>query len=127
MKQELFGMRRANGDWFAVDVADARRVALFRSLTEAWRARAKNDELMLFWPAPIEGNVLTEFATADNGKPARFWLVDEDEPAANLLHGHPLEYLQLATLEGPAEVAAPLRGTVTAARPTSAFGQPSAR
>ena len=82
---------------------------------------------MLFWPALIEGSVLTEFATADKGKPVRFWLVDEDEPAANLRQGHPLEYLQLATLEGPVEVAAQLRGTVTAARPTFAFGQPSAR
>jgi len=124
MKQELFGMCRANGDWFVLDVADARRVVVFRSLAEAWRARAKNDQLMLFWPAPIERTVLTEFATADNGKPVRFWLMDEYELAANLLHGHPLKYLQLATLEGPADVGAQLRSTVASARPTFAFGQP---
>ena len=116
MKQELFGMRSANGDWFVLDVADARRVVVFRSLAEAWRARAKNDQLMLFWPAPVERNTLTEFATADKGRPVGFWLVDEDS-AANLRQGHPLEYLQLGTLAESPEIAAELRAAVKAMRP----------
>ena len=44
MKQEVFGMRRANGDWFALELDDQRRVLVFRSLMGAWRARGKNDE-----------------------------------------------------------------------------------
>ena len=99
MRQEVFGMRRANGDWFVMEVDGQRRVLVFRGLAEAWRARAKNDELMLFWPTPINERALTEFATADDGRPVSFWLIDEGEPDADLSQGHPLEYMQLCTLE----------------------------
>lgn len=54
---------------------------------------------MLFWPAPIDKSALAHFATADDGRPVSFWLVDEDDPDAELRHGHPLEYMQLCTLE----------------------------
>jgi hypothetical protein len=47
MRQEVFGMRRANGDWFVLEVEGQRRVLVFRSLGGAWRARAKSDQLML--------------------------------------------------------------------------------
>jgi hypothetical protein len=99
MRQEFFGMRRANGDWFAMEALDQRRVLVFRSLVGAWRARAKNPELMLFWPAPVDERALAEFAAANDGRPVSFWLVDEEDPAADLQQGHPLEYTQLATLE----------------------------
>jgi hypothetical protein len=99
MRQEFFGMRRANGDWFAMEVLDQLRVLVFRSLVGAWRARTKNPELMLFWPAPVDEHALAQFATANDGRPVSFWLVDDEDPAADLQHGHPLEYMQLATLE----------------------------
>ena len=99
MKQEVFGMRRANGDWFVLEVAGQSRVLLFGSLMEAWRARAKNDQLMLYWPAPLDAGALAQFATGDNGRPATFWLVDEDDADAVLDRGRPLEYMQLCTLE----------------------------
>lgn len=104
MKQEMYGMRRANGDWFAMDVDGRMRVPVFRSLEGAWRARAKNPELMLFRPAPLNERALEEMATADEGRPVGFWLVDEEDPAALLRRGHPLEYMQLVTLEGVREV-----------------------
>ncbi|HEX7294947.1 MAG TPA: hypothetical protein VF251_04285 [Pyrinomonadaceae bacterium] len=107
MKQEVFGMRRANGDWFVLEVDGQRRVLIFRYLIGAWRARAKNDQLMLFWPALIDERALAEFASADNGQPTCFWLIDEEDPAADLRHGHPLEYMQLCTLERLTE--SPLR------------------
>jgi hypothetical protein len=99
MRQEFFGMRRANGDWFAMEVSDQRRVLVFRSLVGAWRARAKNPGLMLFWPAPVDELALAQFATANDGLPVSFWLIDEEDPAADLQYGHPLEYMQLAMLE----------------------------
>ena len=99
MKQEVFGMRRANGDWFVLEVDGQRRVLVFRSLVGAWRARANNDQLMLYWPALVDDGALAQFATADDGQPIRFWLVDDENPAADLHHGHPLEYMQLCTLE----------------------------
>lgn len=99
MKQVMYAMRRANGDWFVMEVAGQWRVPVFRSQTGAWRLRAKNPELMLFWPTPLDERALEDLATADNGHPVGFWLVDEEDPAADLRHGHPLEYSQLATLE----------------------------
>ena len=107
MRQEFFGMRRANGDWFAMEIESHRRVPVFRSLIDAWRARAGNAELMLFWPTPVDDRALAHFATADEGHPVSFWLIDEDDPAADLQRGHPLEHMQLATLERLADL--PLR------------------
>lgn len=107
MRQEFFGMRCANGDWFALEIQSQRRVPVFRSLVAAWRARAKNPELMLFWPAPVDDGALAHFATANDGRPVSFWLIDEDDPAADLRRGHPVEYTQLATLERLADL--PLR------------------
>lgn len=114
MRQEVFGMRRANGDWFALELEGQRRVLVFRSLTGAWRARAKNDDLLLFWPSPVDARALAEFAKADDGLPTSFWLVDEEDSAADLSCGHPLEYMQLATLERLRDV--PLRTKVRTAR-----------
>jgi hypothetical protein len=99
VKQEVFGMRRANGAWFVLDIGGHARVLVFRSLMGAWRARAKNDQLMLYWPSPVDAGALAQFATLDDGHPTSFWLVDEDEPDAILDRGHPLEYVQLCTLE----------------------------
>lgn len=114
MRQQFYGMRRANGDWFALDVRGETRVPVFRTLTGAWRVRAKNPELMLFSPAPIEERALEDLATADGGRPARFWLVDEDDPAAILTHGHPLEFEQLAALEGASRLPEAVRGRASA-------------
>ncbi len=70
MKKPLYAMRRANGDWFAMEVDGGRRVPLFQSTTGAWRARAKNPELMLFWPVALDERVLADLATADQGRSA---------------------------------------------------------
>ena len=59
---------------------------------------------MVFRPPPLDGRALGELATADDGRPVGFWLVDEEDPACDLRRGHPLEYVQLATLEGVAEL-----------------------
>ena len=99
MRQEFFGMRRANGEWFVLGVSGQTRVLVFRDLAVAWRARALNAELMLFWPTPIDEPMLREFATADQERPASFWLIDEEDLAADLQKGHPLEYMQIAILE----------------------------
>jgi hypothetical protein len=107
MKQMMYAMRRANGDWFAFPVDGNLRVPVFRSITGAWRVRAKTPDLMLFSPAPLDERALEDLGSADDGRPIGFWLVDEEDPAADLRLGHPLEYLQLATLEGVNELPRP--------------------
>jgi hypothetical protein len=100
MRQVFYGMRRANGDWFAAQVGGESRVPIFRSLEGAWRARAKNPELMLFRPALLDERALEDLAAADGSRPAAFLVVDEDDPAAVLTGGHKLGFEQLAILEG---------------------------
>ena len=107
MRQEFYGMRRANGDWFALEVKGVTRVPVFRSLEGAWRARAKNPELMLFRPTLVDERALEDLATADAGRPAAFLVVDEDDPALVLTRGHTLEFEQLAILEGVSRLPRP--------------------
>lgn len=104
MRQKMYAMRRANGDWFALEVDGKSRVPVFRSLDEAWRARAHNPELMLFRPALLDEHALEEMATLDEGGTASFWLVDEEDTGADLRRGYPLEYVQLISLEGVREL-----------------------
>ena len=44
----LYGMQRANGDWFAIKEPRRFRVPLFSSLTEAAVVRAFNVEMLVF-------------------------------------------------------------------------------
>ena len=108
MRQEFYGMRRADGGWFALEVKGETRVPVFRSPEGAWRARAKNPELLLFRPALLDGRALDDLATADGGRPAAFLVVDEEDTAAVLTHGLPLEFEQLAVLEGASRLPRPL-------------------
>jgi hypothetical protein len=121
MKQLMYAMRRANGDWFAMHVGGQNRVPVFRTLDRAWRARAKNPELMLFRPAPVDEMALEDLVTADDGQPAAFWLVDEEDPAAILTHGRPLGFEQLATLGGVMALPSVVRLT-RAPRQSKGFG-----
>lgn len=107
--RRLFGMRRADGCWFTLEVDGRLRVVVFRSLTGAWRVRAKNPEMALFWPALLTGSALEELSTPDGGRLVGFWLVDEEDPSCDLRKGLPLERAALTTLEGERE--RPRRGT----------------
>ena len=93
-------MRRANGDWFAVEVRGEDRVPVFGSLNGARRARAKNPELALFGPALLDEQALGDLATAQGGRPVGFLVVDEDDPSAALTRGRALGFEQFAILSG---------------------------
>jgi hypothetical protein len=100
MRRVFYGMRRANGDWFAVEVRGEGRAPVFGSLNGARRARAKNPGLALFSPALLAERAFEDLATAQDGRPVGFLVVDEDDPAASLTRGHPLGFEQLAILAG---------------------------
>ena len=104
MRQPMYGMRRANGKWFEILTDGRRRIPVFRNEDRAWRARQMYPELVAYAPVPLDEKALEELATADNGSPIGFWLVDEAAVPVNLRQGHPLELLQLATLEGASEL-----------------------
>ena len=93
---KMYGMQRANGDWFAVEDRKSFRVPVFHSSNEAMRARAFNPEMLLFRPAMLDERALKTLAAEENGDAAHFWLVDESQ--VNLKCGHRIQYGQLAVL-----------------------------
>ncbi|MGA9995059.1 MAG: hypothetical protein WBP93_06585 [Pyrinomonadaceae bacterium] len=92
----LYGMQRANGDWFGVKYEGRLRMPVFRSSSDAMQARVRNAGMLLFKPVVLDENALEEIAETDTAGSACFWLVNN--PADNLRHAHPLEHVQLALL-----------------------------
>ena len=88
----LFAMRRANGDWFALDDQGSFRVPLFQSSGEAMLARSRETGMECFRPVVLDAAALKNLTTTDEGK-ARFWLVAD--PLMKLSRGRSLDRQQL--------------------------------
>ena len=90
-------MRRANGDWFALDAEGVFRVPVFRSSSDAMQARAFNVEMLVFSPVRLDERHLKDLEHVNSSDPSHFWLVDR--AAVNLKRGRRLEHAQLAKCE----------------------------
>lgn len=88
----LFAMRRANGDWFALDDRGSFRVPVFHSPGDAMLARSRETGMECFKPVELDAIALTNLTTTDEGK-ACFWLVSE--PLMKLSRGRALDRKQL--------------------------------
>ena len=88
----LFAMRRANGDWFALDDHGRFRVPVFHSIGEAMIARSRDTGMECFVPAVLDVPAFKNLTTTDEGK-ACFWLVEN--PLMKLSRGRPLDHQQL--------------------------------
>ncbi len=88
----LFAMRRANGDWFALDDQGSFRVPVFHSSGEAMLARARDSGMECFRPVVLDTAAFKNLTTTDEGK-ASFWLVAD--PLMRLSLGRPLDRTQL--------------------------------
>jgi len=98
----IYGMRRANGDWFALDDDGQLRLPLYLSSLEAMQARARNPGMLLFKPVLLEERVLTEFTPTEGAGSALFWLANG--PSTKLKYGSLIDRAQLALLiRRPAE------------------------
>ena len=91
----IYGMQRANGDWFALDDRGAFRVPVFHSDGEAMQARAFNGGMLLFHPVLLDEAALKDLAPV-NGSATHFWLVDH--ASVNLKRGHRVEHTQLVRM-----------------------------
>ena len=91
----MYAMRRANGDWFALDDHGLYRVPIFRSAGEAMLARSRDSGMECFRPVMLDAAAFQDLTTTDEGK-ASFWFVEN--PAMNLSRGRPLDHAQLAQL-----------------------------
>lgn len=92
----MFGMQRANGDWFALNDGGCLRMPVFRSSSEAMQARALNPAMLLFKPVALDERALESLAPTETEAAACFWLVDD--PSNNLRRGQPLEHEQFVLL-----------------------------
>jgi hypothetical protein len=88
----LFAMRRANGDWFALDDQGSFRVPVFHSSAEAMLARSRDTGMECFKPIVLDAAAFKNLTTTDEGK-ACFWLVAD--PLLKLSKGRPLDRQQL--------------------------------
>jgi hypothetical protein len=88
----LFAMRRANGDWFALDDEGSFRVPVFHSSGEAMLARSRETGMECFRPVVLDAVALRNLTTTDEGK-ACFWLVAD--PLMKLSRGRSLDCQQL--------------------------------
>jgi len=84
----LFAMRRANGDWFALDDEGLFRVPVFRTSEAAMVARSRDSGMECFRPVALDDAALKNLTTTDEGK-ACFWLVDD--PLMNLNRSQSLD------------------------------------
>ena len=88
----LFAMRRANGDWFALDDERSFRVPVFRSSGDAMLARSRDTGMECFRPVALDAAAFENLTTTDEGK-ACFCLVAD--PLMKLNRGRPLDRQQL--------------------------------
>lgn len=93
---DIYAMRRANGDWFAIDDHGRIRVPLFHTAHDAKMARLRNFGMLLFEPVALNARWLSEIAPAGGGSEVDFCLVND--PFAGLDRGRPLGPDQLASL-----------------------------
>ena len=92
----LYGMQRANGDWFALDDHGRLRMPVFRSSIAAMNARSRHPGMFLFKPMLFDERALKGLASEEGGSDLRFWLVDE--PFTNLSRGRSVDQMQFDLL-----------------------------
>lgn len=95
---EIYAMRRANGDWFALEDEGRRCLPVFLSIHDAFMARLRTAEMLLYSPIALDTRLLKEIV--DGLSEVDFCLVNN--PFASLKRGSPLPHAQLASLIGSA-------------------------
>jgi hypothetical protein len=93
---EIYAMRRANGDWFALEGHGRLRVPLFHSSHDAMMARLRNFGMLLFKPVALDARLLKEIVPAGGGSYVNFCMVND--PFVSLGHGNPVEQAELVLL-----------------------------
>lgn len=93
----LYAMRRANGDWFALDDGGRFRVPVFSSQQGGLMARVSHREMWLFKPVALDTRTLEELVPAGGVGETDFWLIEE--PFTSLSRGRLVERAELLTAE----------------------------
>ena len=95
---DIYVMQRANGDVFALDAHGRFRVPLFNSSSDAFLARSRNSEMLVFKPVQLDGGLLKQLVPVGGAAEVEFWLVNN--PLINLNRGRLVQPARLAVLMG---------------------------
>jgi hypothetical protein len=82
---DIYAMRRANGDWFALETSGWLRVPVFHSRSDAMTARSRNGGMFLFKAVALNADLLREIMPADADRKSDFYMVSD--PLASLSRG----------------------------------------
>ena len=93
---DIYVMQRANGDVFALDDHGRFRVPLFNSSSDAFLARSRNSEMLVFKPVQLDAGLLKQLVPVGGAAEVEFWLVND--PLINLKRGQLVQPEQLALL-----------------------------
>jgi hypothetical protein len=93
---EIYAMRRANGDWFALEGHGRLRVPLFHTSQDAMMARSHNCEMMLFKPVALDACLLREIVPGSAGIYVEFCMVND--PFTSLSLGSVVKHSELVLL-----------------------------
>lgn len=89
----FYAMRRANGKWFTVKDNECVRLPIFRSSSEAMKARERTRGMMFFRPVEFDEIALKNLMAIKEFTVC-FWLVSNSK--TDVQHGQPLTSEQLA-------------------------------
>ena len=93
--KSFYGMRRANGDWFAIDDDGQLRMPIFKSSGAAMIARSRDNGMECFRPVAFDVSALEQLRMTD-GDTASFLVIAD--PFRNLKYGLRRTYTELARL-----------------------------
>jgi hypothetical protein len=93
--KSFYAMRRANGDWFAVDDNGHVRMPIFKSRGDAMIARSRDNGMECFRPVAFDACALEQLRKID-GNTASFLIVAD--PSRNLKYGLHATFTELAPL-----------------------------
>ena len=91
----LYAMRRANGDWFAVDDHGHLRMLIFKSSGDAMMARSRDSGMECFRPVTFDACALEQVRMTD-GDTVSFLIVAD--PSRNVKYGLRQTFTELTPL-----------------------------
>jgi hypothetical protein len=99
---QVYAMRRANGDWFALERDGRLRVPLFHSSNDGMMARLRNFGMLLFEPVALDAKLLETVAPGGDSD-VDFCMVND--PFASLKRSALIQHSELALMmNSPIEV-----------------------
>jgi hypothetical protein len=109
----LYAMQRANGDWFSFEDDGKLFVPVFHTAHDAFMARLRTVEMLVFSPAALTAQLLNEIVEGETA--LQFCMISN--PFASLKRGVSLQHAELLSLI--ANEAPPPRRSKWLARPWS--------